>query len=455
VASSPPPTWRWHWRRRPRSGRSRRGPALSISRVSWLAKTLTSRSSGRRSSEDLARRQREALVQAGASAVAIVVVSNPRAEILAYVGSHEPTSVKDLGQNDGAASLRQPGSVLKPFLYAAAMDRLGYGPDTILPDEPLTFRTPSGHFTPDNFDRRFRGPVSLSRALSSSLNVPAVFVLERLGVARGLETLRQFGLTSLERGAEHYGLGLALGVGEVSLLELTAAYSALSRAGAYQPLCAVQGGASTPSVAVVSPMAARAVTSILEDPAARSELFAGMRLDQLGRMASFALKTGTSTGFRDAWAFVYDAEWTVGVWVGNFDGRPMVKTSGAVGAAPLAIEVLVEARALVPKPRALSLAVDQAPRPGAVPAAVAWSRAPRITFPAHGARLSVRDLERPRELVVRAADAPSDARLLVDGRAVPWHGKNAVIPAETGRHEARLVDRGGVELFAVTFQVSL
>ena len=408
-----------------------------------------------RRAEDLARRQHEALVRAGASAVAIVVLSNPRAEIVAYVGSHEPTSQKDLGQNDGAASLRQPGSALKPFLYAAAIDRLGYRPDTILPDEPLTFRTPSGHYAPDNFDRRFRGPVSLSRALSSSLNVPAVFVLERLGVTRGLETLRHFGLTSLDRDAEHYGLGLALGAGEVSLLELTAAYSALARGGAYLAPRAVLDSAPAAAVEVVSPEAAHAVTGILEDPGARSELFAGLRLNHLGTVLPFALKTGTSTGFRDAWAFVYDDELTVGVWVGNFDGRPMVKTSGAVGAAPLAVEVLVEARALASKPPVAPVALDRSPSLVAETADVAWSRAPRITFPAEGARLSLRHLDRPSEIVLRAADAPSDARLLVDGRAVPWQGKTAVIVAEVGRHQARLVDRGGAELSAVTFQVSL
>jgi penicillin-binding protein 1C len=402
--------------------------------------------------EDLARRQQHALSAAGASAVSVIVLGNEGAEVLAYVGSHDAAAAHVLGQNDGASSPRQPGSALKPFLYAAAMDELGLGPTTLLPDEPLTFRTPSGHYAPDNYDRRFRGPVSLTRALASSLNVPAVFVLERLGVARGLTVLRNFGLASLHKDAEHYGLGLALGAGEVTLLELTGAYAALARGGEYLAPRLVQQPTPKAGVQVVSPTAARVVTAILEDDAARTELFGRLDAERLGVAGHFAIKTGTSSGFRDAWAFVYDDELTVGVWVGNFDGRPMVSTSGAGGAAPLALATLAQARATRPASAHALQPADSVPDVAPGPPA-SWLGEARITFPVDGARLALRRLDRPGELVVRTARAPGGARLLVDGSEVPWVGGQAVITARPGMHNARLEDARGSELSRVTFQV--
>jgi len=426
--------------------------------------------------EDLARRQQQALSRDGASAVAAIVMDSKSAEVLAYVGSHDAASARDLGQNDGASSRRQPGSALKPFLYAAAIDELGLGTATLLPDEPLTFRTPTGHYTPDNYDRRFRGPVTLTRALSSSLNVPAVFVLDRLGVARGLSTLRKFGLASLEQDADHYGLGLALGAGEVTLLELTAAYSALARGGRYlapQLLLAEASdqapvGERTPEVQVVSAHAARTITSILEDESARAELFGSRGPEQQGSALPFALKTGTSSGFRDAWAFVYDDQLTVGVWVGNFDGQPMVRTSGAAAAAPLAIAILEQARELGrehlaaarPAQERMATLAQGSTEEGSTErgSSESWLGGARITFPADGARLSLRSPDRPHELLLRTARAPEGARLLLDGAAVPWFQRRsregqAVIAPGPGVHQARLVDAGGEELSVVTFHV--
>jgi membrane peptidoglycan carboxypeptidase len=178
----------------------------------------------------------------------------------------------------------------------------------------------------------------------------------------------------------------------------------------------------------------------------------GLDLDGVGPGLPFALKTGTSTGFRDAWAFVFDEALTVGVWVGNFDGRPMVKTSGAAGATPLAVEVLAAARELVPvtgdaKSPSTGGAVDGS-------ATHAWSSTPRITFPADGARFTLRQAERSSELVVRVASAPSGSHLLLNGRIVPWAEGRAVIVAAPGDHQARLVDAAGVELSRVTFRVA-
>lgn len=435
----------WHWTRRIAAQHRQKGDVTST-----IDLTLE------RGIEEMARRQHHLLGPAGVSAVAVVVMATRSAEVLAYVGSHDARSTRDLGQNDGAASPRQPGSALKPFLYAAAIDRLRLGPESLLPDEALTFRTPAGHYTPENYDRRFRGAVTMSRALASSLNVPAVFVLERMGVSRGLETLQAFGLQSLEREAEHYGLGLALGSGEVTLLELTTAYAALGRGGSFRAARFVPSEAPTAAVQVVSPEAARAITEILRDERARAEMFGPAGVTPLEQVAPFALKTGTSSGFRDAWAFVYDGELTVGVWVGNFDGRPMVKTSGALGAAPLAVEALLRARG-----REAS-GVPTLPQPTLVAhtrreRAPIWAKAPRILFPADGARLAPRASRSDAELVLRATDVPAGARLVVDGQAVSWladaSGERAVIRAEAGTHDVRLVDRTGVELSSVTFEI--
>lgn len=435
----------WHWTRR--VVRERPGQTEIHSTVDLALE---------RRVEELARRRQRELEPSGVSALAMVVMDTASAEVLAYVGSHDPRAERALGQNDGATSLRQPGSALKPLLYAAAVDQLGLGPDSILPDEPLTFRTPTGHYTPDNYDRRFRGPVTLSRALSSSLNVPAVFALERLGVARGLTTLRAFGLTSLDRGADHYGLGLVLGAGEVTLLDLTAAYAALGRGGIHQsPRLTLDQEPGT-SVQVVSPRAARVITEILRDERARSEMFGPSGVAPLDPSAKFALKTGTSSGFRDAWAFVYDERVTVGVWVGNFDGRPMVETSGALGAAPLAVAAWLAARkppaeGPLAGPRSPSTPGDEAAQ------ALIWSSTPRITFPADGARLSPRAPAREAEVVVRAVHAPEGARLVVDDRSAAWtpgtRGGLAIISAELGVHRARLIDAHGATLSSVTFHV--
>lgn len=435
----------WHWTKRIAAEHPLAGDVASTMDLPLERKV-----------EEMTRQRHRLLASSGVSAVSAVVLANEGAEVLAYVGSQDAKAARALGQNDGAASRRQPGSALKPFLYAAAIDRLGLGVDSLLPDEALTFRTATGHYTPENYDRRFRGPVTLSRALASSLNVPAVYVLDRMGVGPGLQTLRAFGLASLDQTSEHYGLGLALGSGEVTLLELTAAYSALARGGRFRAPRLLQSSAAADEDQVVSARAAHVVTDILRDERARSEMFGPGGILPYEKEPTFALKTGTSSGFRDAWAFVYDEDWTVGVWVGNFDGRPMVKTSGALGAAPLAVEVLLEARrarqgAGSSEPRAT---VGTSPRSAS---SAIWARVPRILFPAEGARLSPPGHDSPAEIVLRTKDAPLGSRLVVDGRAVSWarggDRERAVLRAEPGAHEARLLDGAGVELSSVTFEV--
>jgi penicillin-binding protein 1C len=281
-------------------------------------------------------------------ALSLVVLDNETGDVLAYVGSPGYFDAEKLGANDGVVAKRQPGSALKPFVYAAAIDGLGYGPATLLPDLPRDYTVPGGTFAPRNYDHRFRGPVLLRQALGSSLNMPALAVAARLGPARLLEVLHGFGFASLDRDAEHYGVGLALGDGEVTLLEAAAAYSALARGGEFLPARLVlsrsgHAAAEPPSAPcrVLRREVAALVTDMLADDSARAAGFG--RDSVLNLPFPVAAKTGTSKGFRDNWALGYTREVTVGVWVGNFDGTPLRDASGITVAAPLFHDVVLAA----------------------------------------------------------------------------------------------------------------
>ncbi len=273
--------------------------------------------------------------RAETSSAAAVVLDNTSGEVLAYVGSPDFNSKQSCGQNDGVRALRQPGSTLKPFLYAWAIDELGYQLSTQLPDRPKHFRTPSGFYSPRNYDRRFRDTVTLRRALANSLNVPAVYTLEKLGEARTLDKLRQLGLDSLGQNASHYGPALALGDGEVRLLALAQAYSTLARGGLKKEirLRKRQSAESHPLTRLFSDEAAALITEVLADDESRRESFGSS--NALDLEFPVAVKTGTSKGYRDSWTVGYTRTHTVAVWVGNFDGHPSNRMTGATAAGPL------------------------------------------------------------------------------------------------------------------------
>lgn len=301
--------------------------------------------------EALAKSTRERLRAHDGSAAAALIVDNGSGEVLAYVGSPDFFSTEGLGQNDGVRALRQPGSTLKPFVYAAAMERLGLTAASLLPDLALSFPTSGGVFTPRNYDGRYHGPVRLREALGSSLNVPAVQVTSRLGAAELLGALHEWGFESLDRDAGFYGVALALGDGEVRLLELAAAYAALARGGEYLPLRFVSRYRPSAGALVEAPRAAprrvlardraAVITDILSDPAARASGFGPSSV--LDLPFPVAVKTGTSKGYRDNWTIGYTREVTVAVWVGNFDGHPLLGSSGITGAAPLFREAMLAA----------------------------------------------------------------------------------------------------------------
>ena len=283
----------------------------------------------------------------GVTNAAVLVVDNATGGVLAHVGSAAFFDAERSGQVDGAAALRQPGSTMKPFTYAMALER-GKTAASLLQDLPTHFTTERGDYAPRNYDNTFHGPVRLRVALGSSYNVPAVRVAEYVGVDRLLTCLRALGFASLTQSGRHYGLGLTLGNGEVTLRELVAAYAALARGGELLPLHtvlrarAVDGRAlPLPRPAarrVLSRQAAYVITHVLSDPMARLPAFGRRTPLSVGFPA--AVKTGTSKDFRDNWTVGYTPRVTVGVWVGNFDGRSMHNVSGITGAGPLWAEVM-------------------------------------------------------------------------------------------------------------------
>lgn len=265
---------------------------------------------------------------------ALVVLHNPTGEILAFHGSPDFSS-RNGGQVNGALSPRSPGSALKPFTYALAFQNQGLFPGTVIADIPTDYRTAEGLDTPKNFDRRHHGPVSIRRALATSLNVAAMRLLNQLGGPEPLHALlTELGL-SLPGNPVGYGLGLTIGNAEVTLLQLTNAYATLARLGAHRPITfEFQGdsGQSAPTFPL-EPTACYLVADILADNQARAPAF-GIR-SPLRLPFRCAVKTGTSSDFRDNWCFGFTRDFTVGVWVGNFDNSPMAGLTGVSGAGPI------------------------------------------------------------------------------------------------------------------------
>ena len=284
---------------------------------------------------------------------AAVIVDNRTGEVLAYVASAGAESTA--GQVDGAAARRQAGSTLKPFLYGLALERRYLTPASLLEDSPVNLETATGLYIPQNYDHEFKGPVSVRTALASSLNVPAVRTLVLLGVEAFRDRLLDLGYASLTESGEFYGFSLALGSGEVSLLEQVNAYRTLANGGLWSPLRLLLDAAEVTSPRrVMSATAAYLVADMLADNASRAVTF-GLDSPLATRFWS-AVKTGTSKDMRDNWCIGFSPRYTVGVWVGNFEGDAMQDVSGVSGAAPawaVLMQRLHEAEAGVVDPPAV------------------------------------------------------------------------------------------------------
>ena len=287
---------------------------------------------------------------------AVVALQAESGAVVVLVGSAD-FAAEDAGQVNMAVALRQPGSALKPFLYGAALEE-GYTAATPLLDVPSGFATPEGSYRPTNYDHRFRGPTPLRTALASSLNVPAVRTLDDIGIGTFLEVAGRFGLRDFGP-AGAYGLAVVLGAAEVPLLDLTAAYGALAAGGLRaEPYTIerVQVAATgevlyereaTPRERAISAGHAFLLADILSDPFARAPAFGFDTA--LDTPFPAAVKTGTTSGFRDSWALGFTPEHAVGVWVGNAGGESMVDLPGLEGAAPIWRDVMVAVSAYRPE----------------------------------------------------------------------------------------------------------
>jgi len=277
------------------------------------------------------------------NAAAVVVEIDDRA-VRALVGSAGYSETLYDGQVDGAIARRSPGSTLKPFLYALALDRGLIVPDSYLLDIPTDF----AGYVAENYDGRYRGRVTAREALIHSLNAPAVRLLSRVGLRPFHQLLLRGGLETLDRPDAEYGLPLILGAGEVRLLDLTNLYATLAAGGVHRPVrllarpshqaSAPEGAAFVSDEAdrLFSPEAAWTVTGILRK-VERPDLPSAWDLTR--GAPGVAWKTGTSYGHRDAWAVGFSRHYAVGVWVGSFDGTALEGISGSEHAAPLLFEI--------------------------------------------------------------------------------------------------------------------
>lgn len=313
---------------------------------------------------------------------AALVVDNRTGDVLAYVGSPDYFSDAALGRNDGVQALRQPGSSLKPFMYELALENHTIDSTTILADVPSSFSIPGGLlYQPADYSGSFSGPVRVRYALANSLNVPAVRVLSKLGTQTFLDRLHQLGFTALQKPASFYGLGLTLGGGEVSLWENVQAYVAMARDGDAIPIH-LTPESPLPHRQIGDTQTWALVTDMLADRNVRAHSF-GLH-SVLDEPFAAAVKTGTSSDYRDTWTIGFSRDYTVGVWVGNFDGSAMRGVSGVTGAGPLWNRIMLHLHERRPPPDfaapagfarvAICATTGHAPMPGCSARVEEWVR---------------------------------------------------------------------------------
>lgn len=402
---------------------------------------------------------------------AVVVVDNASGDVLAYVGGVGGASTA--ASVDGAAAYRQAGSTLKPFLYAMAIERGYLTSASILDDSPVQLDTQTGLYAPQNYDRAFKGPVSVRTALAGSLNVPAVRTLVLTGADAFRDRLWDTGYRGLTEDGQYYGFSLALGSAEVTLLEQVAAYRSLARAGQWGPLRLTASDPRATPRAVTTPQAAWIIGDILSDANARVVTFGPDSSLRLPFWA--AVKTGTSKAMRDNWCIGYSDRFTVGVWVGNLEGDPMRAVSGTSGAAPVWHDVMLALHAgqpgrQPPRPsgieeRTIRFAgnLEQPRREyflagtglSLVAMAPEQARRPRILNPVAGSVYAL-DPDIPidrQRLAVTVTGAVPGFRLTLDGHDIGAADTAPMILPPPGRHRLRLVDPGGAVVDQLLFTV--
>ncbi len=267
---------------------------------------------------------------------AVLVVNHQNQEILAWVNANVD---QQFSHYDAITLPRQPGSTLKPLLYALALQK-GWTAATLIDDSPLTTAVGTGLHTYQNYSRHYYGLLRLRDALGNSLNIPAIRAVQFVGTENFLHYLHKLGIYSLDASAEFYGEGLALGNGSISLLELVQAYTVLANRGQFKPLKSELFSSDPNAVQLLSPEVTSIIADILSDSDARRLEFG--RSSLLRFPIETAIKTGTSSDYHDAWTIGFNHRYTVGVWLGNLSQQPMNQISGANGAALVLRAVFAE-----------------------------------------------------------------------------------------------------------------
>ncbi len=405
---------------------------------------------------------------------ALVVLDNASGEVLAWVGSSGDLS--GAAQVDGVLARRQPGSTLKPFVYALAFERRLITPASLIDDSPAQLATSNGLYLPQNYDHEFKGWVSARTALGASLNVPAVRVGAMLGPDAMAQRLNDFGLALPEPGG-YYGSALALGSADVSLLALTNAYRTLANGGRFAPVVLRTSSPRLAAQRVADPAAVFLVTDILADNNARARTFGLTSL--LATRGFAAVKTGTSKDMRDNWCIGFTDRYTVGVWVGNASGAAMHGVSGISGAAPVwqaLVKHLHEGRPSLQPPApagvvAARVQFDAQREPARMEVFIAGTeqahgRAGALVAGSGSGGASVQrfGITSPRDGSLFAIDPdmpPAAQRIAFEGEPGTWvlDGKRLGAAARgswapwPGRHELKLLGRSGEVVQTVRFEV--
>ncbi len=402
---------------------------------------------------------------------AVLVADNATGEVLAYVGNSGAQA--SAPYVDGAAAPRQAGSTLKPFLYALAFEKRLLTAASLLDDSPVNLVTPGGLYVPQNYDRDFKGWVSARVALASSLNVPAVRTLMLVGADAFVDRLQDLGFGEIAEGGDYYGFALALGSAEVRLTQLVNAYRAMANGGRWNPLILRPHLPAGKGRQAMDAAAAYIVSDILADPEARGMTF-GLA-SPLSSRGWAAVKTGTSKDMRDNWCVGYSDRYTVGVWVGNFNGDSMGDVSGISGAAPVWLEVMNFLHASSPgrapqKPVGLDkvrVRFDAGVEPGRSEIFIAGTACPmmklkgmeaerpRILYPARGMVIALDpDIPSERQRVhMQVAGIRDPLRILLAGEELKVSPEGPLWQPRAGRHVMSLVDSRGAELDRVEFEV--
>jgi penicillin-binding protein 1C len=402
-----------------------------------------------RTFEELSRERAQAL---GLKiSVAILAVDSATGEVRAHVGSAGYFDAQRAGQVDMTQAVRSPGSTLKPFIYGLGFEDGFLHPETLIDDRPVRY----GSYTPENFDQTFQGTVTVRRALQFSLNVPAIAVLGRVGVSRLAARLRDADARLLLPKDEAPGLAMGLGGVGVTLSDLTMLYAGLARGGETVALTERADATAPAPKRLLDPVAAWYIGNIL----------LGAPPPENAVRGRIAFKTGTSYGYRDAWAVGFDGRMTIGVWVGRPDGAPVPGLIGRVSAAPILFDAFARSgHAIVPLAQApkgaLFAVTKRLPPPlqrfAPEDSVRTVSEPPRIMFPPDGARLELAANKKEGSVPIKISGGLAPLIVMVNGVPLPGrNGRRTLFFAPDGLGFARLTvmdARGAADSVMVRLQ---